>query len=65
METVIELMDRSETRLIYIDGPGGCGKTFLMNTIIHYLKGNQIPVITVAFSGVAGIMLYQEMTAHS
>jgi hypothetical protein len=36
-----------------------------MNTIIHYLHASQIPVVTVASSGVAALMLVQGMTAHS
>ncbi|EHS63282.1 uncharacterized protein PGTG_21498 [Puccinia graminis f. sp. tritici CRL 75-36-700-3] len=65
METVIELMNHDESGLIYIDGPGGCGKTYLMNTIIHYLNAIDIKVVTVASSGVAGLMLFEGMTAHS
>lgn len=60
METVVELTNRLEAGLMYIDGPGGCGKTFLMNTIIHYLSASNIPVITVT-----GLMLVNGMTAHS
>jgi hypothetical protein len=40
------------------------GKMFLMKTIIHYLKVNEILVITVASLGVAVLMLYQGMIAH-
>jgi len=65
LETVITLVHRSEHSLMYIDGPGGCGKTYLTNTIIHYLATYDIPVITVASSGVAALMLVNGMTAHS
>ncbi|KAI7953570.1 hypothetical protein MJO28_006117 [Puccinia striiformis f. sp. tritici] len=64
-ETVLGMVDNEDSDLLYIDGPGGCGKTYLMNTIIHYLKGNNVPVITVASSGVASLMLVGGMTAHS
>ncbi|KAI7963142.1 hypothetical protein MJO28_001236 [Puccinia striiformis f. sp. tritici] len=65
INTVIQMTDDSEPGMLYIDGPGGCGKTFLMNTIIHYLGASEIPVLTVASSGVAGLMLVNGMTAHS
>jgi hypothetical protein len=65
LETIIQLTDQSESGLIYIDGPGGTGKTYLMNVIIHYLSASECPVITVASSGVAGLMLVNGMTAHS
>jgi ATP-dependent DNA helicase PIF1 len=64
-EAVIELMSSEQPALIYIDGPGGCGKTYLLNTIIHYLKSVNLLVATVASSGVASLMLIDAMTAHA
>jgi hypothetical protein len=64
-EAVINMVDQQQPGLIYIDGPGGCGKTYLMNSMIHYLISSDILVTTVASSGVAGLMLVEGMTAHS
>jgi chromosomal replication initiation ATPase DnaA len=64
-DSVVELTDQLEAGFMYINGPGGCGKTFLMNTIIHYLSASNILVITVASSSVAGLMLVNGMTADS
>ncbi|EFP86599.2 uncharacterized protein PGTG_12981 [Puccinia graminis f. sp. tritici CRL 75-36-700-3] len=64
-DAVIGLTSAGEAGLIYVDGPGGCGKTFLLNTLIHYFNASEIPVITVASSGVASLMLINGMTAHS
>jgi hypothetical protein len=64
-DCVINLESSGNTALIYVDGPGGCGKTFLLNTLIHYFNASEIPVITVASSGVASLMLINGMTTHS
>ncbi|KAI7937777.1 hypothetical protein MJO29_015092 [Puccinia striiformis f. sp. tritici] len=32
----------------FINRPGGCGKTYVFNTLIHYFNSQQIPVATVA-----------------
>ena len=52
-------------RCFYIDGSGGTGKTFLYNTLVHILRGLQIPVTCVAFSGIAATLLINGSTAHS
>jgi hypothetical protein len=61
----IELTSIKEPALIFINGPGGCGKMYLLNTIIHYLKAMSLPVVTIASLGVAIRMLIEAMTAHS
>ncbi|KAI7943289.1 hypothetical protein MJO29_013133 [Puccinia striiformis f. sp. tritici] len=50
---------------LFIDGPGGCGKTYVFNTLIHYFNSQEIPVATVASSGVASLMLIDGTTAHA
>lgn len=51
--------------LLFIDAPGGSGKTFLLNQIItHNLLKNR-KVISVASSGIAAILLKNGRTAHS
>ena len=49
----------------YIDGAGGTGKTFLYKTLVHMLRGMQIKVACVAFSGIAATLLINGSTAHS
>jgi hypothetical protein len=56
---------RAEPQLYFIDGPGGTGKTFLSNTLIEHIRGQQKPVVVVASSGIASIVLHQGHTAHS
>ncbi|KAH9447232.1 hypothetical protein Pst134EA_033189 [Puccinia striiformis f. sp. tritici] len=56
LDLVIRLAHGSDTAQLYVDGPGGCGKTFLMNVISHYMKAMNIPLLTVSSSGVASLM---------
>lgn len=51
--------------LCYLDGPGGTGKTFLINSILHYFNSGNIGFISVASSGVAAQLLLNGTTAHS
>ncbi|KAI7938124.1 hypothetical protein MJO28_015044 [Puccinia striiformis f. sp. tritici] len=65
LDLVIRLAHGADAAQLYVDGPGGCGKTFLMNVISHYMKAMNIPLLTVSSSGVASLMLVDGSTAHS
>ncbi|OAQ29427.1 hypothetical protein K457DRAFT_19232 [Linnemannia elongata AG-77] len=64
--TVIKAITKNTCkRLFFIDGPGGTGNTFLYNTMIEHIRGHfQNPVIVVASSGIASIILLGGYTAH-
>ncbi|OAV99820.1 hypothetical protein PTTG_25306 [Puccinia triticina 1-1 BBBD Race 1] len=49
----------------YLDGPGGTGKTYLLNTIIDLCSLEGKKVLAVASSGVAALLLKNGQTAHS
>lgn len=55
----------SNDNLIYIDAPGGTGKTFLLNVIIKGMTKKGFKVLAVAHTGVAAILLENGRTAHS
>lgn len=57
--------NNGQQSLKYIDGPGGTGKTFLLNTILHYFNSRGIDFVAVASSGVAAQLLLRGTTAHS
>ncbi|KAI7943816.1 hypothetical protein MJO28_011344, partial [Puccinia striiformis f. sp. tritici] len=65
LDLAIRLAHGADAAQLYVDGPGGCGKTFLMNVISHYMKAMDIPLLTVLSSGVASLMLVDSSTAHS
>jgi len=49
----------------FLHGPGGTGKTFVYNTLCHYLRGQGKIVVCVASSGIAALLLKGGRTAHS
>jgi hypothetical protein len=49
----------------FLHGPGGMGKTFVYNTLCHYLRGQGKIVVCVASSGIAALLLKGGHTAHS
>jgi hypothetical protein len=64
---VQECFDREEGNLIFIDAPGGTGKTFTFNTILKWteLRHGSGSTISVASSGVSSLLLFRGRTAHS
>eukprot|EP00112_Aurelia_sp_Birch-Aquarium-sp1_P020718 Seg540.7 transcript_id=Seg540.7/GoldUCD/mRNA.D3Y31 product="ATP-dependent DNA helicase PIF1" protein_id=Seg540.7/GoldUCD/D3Y31 len=55
----------ADNRCFFVDGSGGTGKTFLYNTLVHILRGMEIKVKCIAYSGIAGTLLIDGSTAHS
>ncbi|KAE8251462.1 hypothetical protein A4X13_0g3984 [Tilletia indica] len=53
------------TRLFFINGPGGCGKTFVENTLLARVRGQGRIALAVAASGIAALMLDGGRTAHN
>jgi hypothetical protein len=52
-------------KMVYIDGPEGSGKTFMLNALIDFAYHNNTPRLVVASSGVASLLLKGRRTAHS
>ena len=60
---IFNFIIQTNDRMIFIDGPGGTGKTFLYKTLIHYyLEGQK--VVSMAWTGIASILLPEGMTSH-
>ena len=64
-KTNTSAVNESRPAFYFVSGYGGTGKTYLWNTIVTYLCGNQKIVLTVASSGVASLLLPGGRTAHS
>jgi hypothetical protein len=64
-DIIDDSIQKDLNKLIYIDAPGGSGKTFLFNLIIASLKLNHKPVSICAHSGVSLKCLNQNFYYHS
>lgn len=56
--------NESSNKCIYIDGPGGCGKTFLYQTLYFLIKNIGRHVCNMAFTGIAATLLPNGKTVH-
>jgi hypothetical protein len=53
------------TRLFFIDGPGGTGKTLVENLLLAYTRLKHKIALAVASSGIASVLLTGGRTSHS
>ncbi|KAK3763733.1 hypothetical protein RRG08_062481 [Elysia crispata] len=51
--------------LIFLDAPGGCGKTFLIETLLASQRAKQHIAIATASTGLAATLLLGGQTVHS
>ncbi|XP_075507542.1 uncharacterized protein LOC142544372 [Primulina tabacum] len=64
-DTIIESIMYNQSKLFFIDGPGGTGKTFLYHSMLAHLRKMGKIIIAVATSGIAATLLAVGKTAHS
>ena len=57
--------DPTHPKCLYVDAPGGSGKTFVFNMIANYLRQNQYRVSCAAWTGIAATLLTEGRTVHS
>lgn len=62
--TISSVLFTEDQKLLYLDGPGGTGKTFLLNMILNHFEANGQHMVAVASSGVAAQLLLNGQTAH-
>ena len=55
----------NDGRIIFLDAPGGTGKTFTLNVIISWIRMKKLEVAATATSGIAANLLYLGRTAHN
>lgn len=51
--------------LVFLDAPGGAGKTFLINLLLANVRQHKQIALVVASSGIAATLLEGGHTAHS
>ena len=64
-ELIIRSVNNESGQFIFLDAPGGTGKTFLTNLILAKIRLQRKLCIAVASSGIAATLLSGGRTAHS
>ncbi|XP_074327973.1 uncharacterized protein LOC141665888 [Apium graveolens] len=64
-EAVVESMNSNKGEQFFVYGSGGCGKTFVWQTLLCRLRSERKIVFPVASSGIAVVLLDGGRTAHS
>ena len=63
--TFLQAVQNKQKGLFFLDAPGGCGKTFLIENILSTIRSKQKIAIDTASSGLAAILLTGGRTVHS
>ena len=64
-EKVMHTADKGEGGILFIDAPGGTGKTFLLNLFLAKIRARGDVALATASSGIAATLLQGGRTAHS
>ena len=65
--TVMKAIDDSAvyTKVFFVDGTGGTGKTFIYNTLLAKVRSRREIALAMASSGIVALLLYGGRTVHS
>jgi len=64
-DSIVEAVEKGNSKVFFIDGPGGTGKTFIYNTLLAHIRSKGDIALAVASSGIAALLLDGGRTAHS
>ena len=64
-DTIMERIKTSSGGLLFLNAPGGTGKTFLINLILAEIRMRQEVALAIASSGIAATLMAGGRTAHS
>ncbi|XP_054287893.1 uncharacterized protein LOC129003620 [Macrosteles quadrilineatus] len=64
-DTILERIESRKGGIIFLDAPGGTGKTFLITLILAKLRKENHIALAIASSGIASTLLPGGRTAHS
>ena len=59
------IIEQGEGGIVFVDAPGGTGKTFLINVILAKLRSQHKIALATASSGIAATLLVGGRTLHS
>ena len=63
--TFIQAVQNKQKGMFFLDAPGGCGKTFLTETILSTIRSERKIAIDTASSGLAATLLTGGRTVHN
>ena len=64
-DAVMESVNNNTPKVFFLHSAGGCGKTFVCNTIAAAIRAQGKIALCVASSGIASLLLDNGQTAHS
>nr|CAD2200499.1 unnamed protein product [Meloidogyne enterolobii] len=59
------LKENDNQKCIYIDGPGGTGKSYVLKTVYHLARSFKKNICNMAYSGIAATQLQKGRTLHN
>jgi PIF1-like helicase len=65
VDSVISAIERNQGYGSFVDAPGGTGKTYCLNRLLAFARGNGYETIAVASSGIASNLLSGGHTFYS
>ena len=64
-DAAMDSVNNNKGKMLFIHSAGGCGKTFICNTIAAAVQAKGKVALCVASSGIAALLLDGGQTAHS
>ncbi|XP_074346709.1 uncharacterized protein LOC141685514 [Apium graveolens] len=64
-DSILDNINQKKGGVFFVYGSGGCGKTFLWQTLCCRLQSEHKIVLTVALYGIAAVLLPGGRTVHS
>ena len=64
-EGICNRLESGEGGILFLDAPGGTGKTYLINLLLAKVRSRSQVALAVASSGIAATLLEGGRTAHS
>ena len=64
-DAITNAIDAGESKLFFVDGPGGTGKSFLFTSILHYVRGRGEIAVACSWNGLAASLLPGGRTCHA
>lgn len=64
VDTILDSVSSNNPICAYVDGVGGSGKTYVYRTLYHLLRSKGKKVNSMAYTGIASILLPHGKTLH-